>query len=50
MVDVREMHLEAMFRFVGVEREGGEVVCEAEGGEDAGVEGEGARGGEVGCA
>lgn len=48
MVDIREMHLETVFRFIGVEGEGGEFVCGAEGGEGGCVEGDGAQGRGVG--
>lgn len=48
MVDIREMHLETVFRFVGFEGEGGEFVCGAEGGEGGCVEGDGAQGRGVG--
>lgn len=48
MVDIGEMHLQTVFRFIGFEGEGGEFVCGAEGGEGACVEGDGAARGGVG--
>lgn len=47
VVDVGEVHLEAVLCFVGVKGERGELLGEAEGGEDVGVEAERAEGGEV---